>query len=272
MYNEGYFPQGRIFDYGIAHQAPAIERGQTSRILVYPGAFNPPHNGHSALLHQALTKSGRDANIIAAIILPIDDERLKSKLGEQQGTLLLTKRQRATLWNGNYGPSSWIFDYSESLWQTFQEQLIKITASDGFDLEFVCLCGPDYVTVRRNPEERRWYCQNFVVSDVGRSADFTFSATTKLSQLRGYQPWKKVRPDIEALKRRAEEGASWICSGLSLLGSETAQSMLQSKNLAVLISCGELMMPQVPTASNSSSNNSTMNMSKNTKQSEYAVA
>ena len=239
LYNQSHFPREPIFDYGIAHEAPILKSGQVCRILLYPGAFNPPHNGHSALLHQALNNSGRDANIIAAIILPIDDDRLRLKFSARPGTLMLTKSQRVTLWRGEYGlgpaPSCWVFEYSEADWEKFQKQLIKTTAADGFEVEFICLCGPDYVSVNKNIQERRWDCTNFVVSDVGRSADFTSDATSNLTQLGGYQRWGKVSPDFEALRRRAEEGASWIYSGLYLLGSAFSEGELKSVKITVLL-------------------------------------
>lgn len=43
------FGKDKIFDYGIAHHAPMLESNQINRILLYPGAFNPPHHGHKAL-------------------------------------------------------------------------------------------------------------------------------------------------------------------------------------------------------------------------------
>ena len=231
-YNEGRFPREHIFDYGIAHGAPVLERGHTNRILVYPGSFNPPHNGHVALLRQALHNSGSDLNIIAAIILPLDDDSLEKKFAAQPGTLILTKKQRATLWAGEYGtgpgPSCWVFEYSTEKWGAFQKQLIKTTTLDDFDVEFVCLSGPDWVTVGQSPRGRVWECEHIIVSDVGRSADFTPDTISNLTQLRGCERWEEVLPDFEALRRHAEEDASWVYSGLYLLGPKTTQSILES--------------------------------------------
>ena len=219
--NEGRFPRERIFDYGIAHEAPVLERGHTNRILVYPGSFNPPHNGHVALLRQALNNSGSDVNIIAAIILPLDDNSLHSRLARQPGTLIFTQKQRATLWAGEYGtgpgPSCWVFEYSTKKWGAFQKQLIKTTASDDFNVEFVCLLGPDWVKVAQSPRGRVRGCEQIIVSDVGRSAEFIPDTISNLTQLRGCERWEEVLPDFEALRRRAEEDDSWVYSGLYIL-------------------------------------------------------
>jgi hypothetical protein len=80
----------KIFDYGITHFPPLLRRNR-SRILFYPGSFNSLHRGHRALLEHGFGQNGEDVNIIAAIILPLDDESLGRKVAAQGGTPVLTK-------------------------------------------------------------------------------------------------------------------------------------------------------------------------------------
>ena len=68
-------------------------------------------------------------NIIAAIILPIDDDSLDARFATQPNTLILTKAQRATLWKGEHGMglerSCWVSDYSTAKWEAFQKRPSK---------------------------------------------------------------------------------------------------------------------------------------------------
>jgi hypothetical protein len=60
-------------------------------------------------------KGDRDMNIIAAMLLPLDDESLVKELRGQENALIFTKADRIRLWKG-YASSDWhwIFDRSES--------------------------------------------------------------------------------------------------------------------------------------------------------------
>lgn len=72
-----------------------------------------------------------------------------------------------------------------------------------------------------------WFA-HIVVSEVGGPADFASCAVKHLTQLKSCEPWKGVRPDLDYLQRRAEEGASWIYGGLFMLGAKSAQRILDS--------------------------------------------
>jgi hypothetical protein len=79
-YGDDFLPgRTEIFDYGIAHQSPCLKFGRINRILLYPGCFNPPHRDHFEILRHGFGKRDRDICIIAAIVLPLDDESLAKK-------------------------------------------------------------------------------------------------------------------------------------------------------------------------------------------------
>lgn len=225
----------RIFDYGFAHTAPSLEKDQLNRILVYPGSFNPPHIGHRDLLDYAFHNSSRDLNVIAAIILPLDEDSLARKFEGEKETLILSKEQRVSLWNGDHklgpGPSFWVFGGSTDEWPSFQHHLSEATAKDGFEISFIALAGPDYVRTAAVPIMPVWGCKDIIVSDISRTADFTSHVSKERRQLNKCESWEAVMPIHGELKKRAEEGASWIYSGLCMMGPKAFQSMTHSGNV-----------------------------------------
>jgi hypothetical protein len=216
-----------IFDYGITHRPPVLTSGRTNRILVYPGSFNPPHLGHQELLRHGFSRNGGDLNIIAAIVVPLDDERLASKFRDQPDTRIFTQAQRVRLWK-DHAPSDWYWVYggNQEGWYTFQNRLAEDIVQDGFDIKFICLCGPDYVEVNRPPPIHIWGCKEFLVSDIGRPADFTNGDLNCLTTLKGYKPWKEVSLDHENMWKRVEEDLNWIFSGVAILSPSYVQIML----------------------------------------------
>ena len=58
---------------------PLLKKGQVNRILVYPGAFNPPHRGHMRALQHAFYECGPEFNAVAGIVLLGPDTYLSYK-------------------------------------------------------------------------------------------------------------------------------------------------------------------------------------------------
>jgi len=54
-------------------------------------------------------QSGRDMNIVAAIVLPLDDESLVEKLRREENASIFTEAERIRLWNG-YVPKRLVLD------------------------------------------------------------------------------------------------------------------------------------------------------------------
>lgn len=227
-YGDDFTSWGRkIFDYGITHRSPSLESGRINRILVYPGSFNPPYRRHFGLLCHGFLEGSRDMNMVAAIVLPLDDESLVKKLRGQENALIFTKAERIRLWEG-YGPSEWywIYDRSVSEWRCFQERLTQTITKDGFDISWVILCGSDYVGVNGVPPIPVWGCKDIIVSDVGRPADFISPTMKRMKMLEGCEAWSEAVLDLEALQRYAKEGASWVYSGVVMIDPIHAQHML----------------------------------------------
>ena len=70
-----------IFKLGLT--ATTFEGMRRNRIILYPGFVNPPHRRNEALLRNVFDSS-QVLNVIAAIIVPLDDEDLGAKYDQRQ--------------------------------------------------------------------------------------------------------------------------------------------------------------------------------------------
>ncbi|KAK3297630.1 uncharacterized protein B0H64DRAFT_441077 [Chaetomium fimeti] len=240
-----------IFGTSPAHRRPQLRRHRPNRVLLYPGCFNPPHVAHSALLRRAF-ESTPDLGVVAAVVLPLDDDRLEEKRqdrrarkqqqqqqrervrarrakvkkasggevgeagetgeGEGEGAdeaemdgLLLTREQRVALWRGWGG-------WCEEEWHEFRERLVDAVRRDGFELEFVCLVGADYVG-RRGVPWGSWDCEKLVVGDAGRAVDFVATdgdGRSRLLSLAWCEKWEPVEEDEEAAHQRVMDDIAWL--------------------------------------------------------------
>lgn len=221
----------QIFDHGITHRTPLLCAGIVNRIIFYPGCFNPPHIGHLALLRHVFEHSGRDMNIIAAVIFPLDDESLVGKLGPQNDDIILTKRQRVKLWRGHgLADYFWVYEGSATSWEAFQSQLIQDVSRDGFDLKFSVLFGPDHLQNMDIFPPTPWGYGECLTSDISRDAkltEITSSGMTSMKRLDLYEPWEKTMIDCESIRKTAVSQVSWMVSGLHMMSPKSTRDMLR---------------------------------------------
>ncbi|KAI0851550.1 hypothetical protein F5Y00DRAFT_267733 [Daldinia vernicosa] len=205
-----------IFKQGVGYYRPQLRQDRTNRIIIYPGVFNPPHRAHQAMVHYAFSCS-QDIDAIAVIVIPVSDRTSNNSSNNSSKKYVedacFTMAQRVRLWSGDNGPHDWLWVYDQggSKWDTFRRDLTCAIQKDGFILEFVYLSGPD--RIGRSP----WDCDNIIVSNVGREADFVIEGEVCL-QLDRYGSWKRIlyrgRPHPwEAIKNMPP----WLLSSLALI-------------------------------------------------------
>jgi hypothetical protein len=238
----------RIFDQGLTHRRPRLHLGRVNRILLYPGCFNPPHIAHERLLSHAFAGT-QDLNVIAAIVLPLDGARVADKCsradplpllidsimsGGRARHLVLSEKQRVWLWNGGWERTvvphdwRWAYDGAEAEWEGFRARLVAAVEPDGFELEFVCLVGADYVSRGVPfPWDLAWDCKGIVVGEVGRRANFVSGDLRgKLEPLVMCEKWGVVEEDEKETYERAMDVVAWYAGAMSVLSPDTLKREL----------------------------------------------
>ncbi|KAL8935783.1 MAG: hypothetical protein Q9211_004516 [Gyalolechia sp. 1 TL-2023] len=171
-------------------QDPELSRKRTNVLLVYRGAFNPPHRGHLALLWHAYTQLARDLNVIAAIVHPGSDERVKNKCmryspGERR---FIPLRDRRRLWmeDPNFPPWAWVFEHFEGGFSNLGMKLEKLARRDKCRIRIADLWGPDCCGPDEQLDDQS---EMRIVSNIGREADFDHPDGLERFSRRGFGPW-----------------------------------------------------------------------------------
>ncbi|KPM42725.1 hypothetical protein AK830_g3816 [Neonectria ditissima] len=191
----------RPFNNGHAQNPPLLRSKGVNRIILFPGSFNPPHQGHLDLLRHVFGNAREDLNIIAAIIIMTDDERLTAKLSGEEDALILTRDQRLNLWRGAGIPVdwAWIYDRPEASWEGFRSRLAKNLKNRDIELKFLLLGGPDNIGADRMPDPQSWGCSDVITSNISRPVDFVYP--NSMRQLSGHTMWKQL-------------DTTWVCNKL----------------------------------------------------------
>ncbi|ORY01430.1 hypothetical protein BCR34DRAFT_433731, partial [Clohesyomyces aquaticus] len=157
---------------------PTLCKGKSNRVLLFSGQFNPPHIGHKLLLSHGFFRSAY-SNIIAAFVLPMQNRALRAKLALEKDPLILTREQRTQLWDEELlNPWNWVFSRRKKRFRKFWDELVACTRKDGFHLEPVLLCGPDYISMNKGCKAWRWGYEKVIVAEILRPPDFIMPCGT----------------------------------------------------------------------------------------------
>ncbi|KAG8419442.1 hypothetical protein J3458_004307 [Metarhizium acridum] len=171
-------------------KSSVIDPEGRNRVLLFPGAFNPAHEGHLQLLRSVLNDMKNHLNIRGVVIFPNDDEKIREKTMEEPVDLDLNKSKRSALWRNAAGfpaNNAWIFAESRSALTRFQEQLHGNLTKENINLTFLLLVGSDWISTRAVYDPGQWSCSETITSDVSRPVDFRCEYT--LRQIPGCFDW-----------------------------------------------------------------------------------
>lgn len=188
-----------------------------NRVLIFPGAFNPPHIGHLQLLDYVFKGAMEHLGIRAVIVFPYDDDRVQTKIQYEELPFCLTQEARARLWRESSWEfkDTWFYTDSRVSLKKFQTQLQTNLKSKGIHLGFLLLFGPDWMGSRGTYHPSQWGCGEAITSDISRPVDFRFPSS--LRQLPGCNPWI-----ISLMKEYSTEGESkWCYISRRLWGADT---------------------------------------------------
>lgn len=218
---------------GWAACQPTLIKGQTNRIMVYRGSFNPPHVGHMNLLTYAFDHGGQD--IRAAIILTSSDESLETKFREFDGTMRLSKKDRQKLWkNDDRLPLwAWVWEDSSDEWKELRRRLKQKARSAGYQIEYLILYGPDglnlFEDVSDVGRDARFHTSDInqiLVCDVSREAGLP-DQSEELRTLCGFGPWRKLELDKQIVEDEAGADAENMLAILKVKAPEEYQRAVE---------------------------------------------
>lgn len=197
--------------------APTLLKEQKNRIPFYKGSFSPPHIGHLAVLKHAFEHGGKDLNMVAAIVKPVDDCSRPATATCSGKVISFSMEERVALWKGDdrLPARAWVYEDSMAELKRLMYCLVETTKEDGYELEFVALYGPDnsgwldepyyhfkaVVTIVDNDGEEEEVsfggCKVMLICDAARKAvEFD---TGRLKKFKGCESWGRPVLDTEVL-------------------------------------------------------------------------
>lgn len=180
-------PDFRQYGENQFKQDPELSKKRTNVVLVYRGAFNPPHRGHLAFLWHTYTQLAKDLNIIAAIVYPRSDVSVREKCdyyppGERH---FIPLRDRRRLWmkDANFPPWACVLDLAEFSSSGLESRINKLARRDNCRVRFATLYGPDCAESHSQGSS----CEMGIISDIAREAPFDHRDGLKI--FKGFGSW-----------------------------------------------------------------------------------
>ncbi|EEY16860.1 conserved hypothetical protein [Verticillium alfalfae VaMs.102] len=186
-----------IFHDDLEHTVePLLRRGFRNTIILAAGGYNPPHYGHAELLTHVLHHGGEDLNIIAAIMIPIDDAHLERKFSIAENPIILPKMARLPQPPGGFN------------------------RVQRFTVDFMTAVGPDHVSISSVHSPARWNCSETIVSDACRPADFVAGHHKNLVRITACTDWHRLKHiNLGKIRRLIEDKAARRFNDALVIGS-----------------------------------------------------
>src|ERR1700728_4585040 len=168
---------------------PLLSKDKVNRVIIYAGAFNPPHVGHLDVLWHAF-QSSSDLNIVAGLVYPASDDKIRTKNLYSNRRLALSKEQRSKLWERHVRFPTWAFVARED----FETKIASTAEEDGYEIRYIEVMGPDNWDINKPPRHISACYPEYLVTNAARRASFV-TPNGVPQRMKGYTSWKKLGPD-----------------------------------------------------------------------------
>ncbi|KAI7778423.1 hypothetical protein LA080_002121 [Diaporthe eres] len=234
---------------------PLLRAGQNNRVVIYCGAFNPPHTGHVACLVDALKHVAKDPDLrdfVACIVVPLDGEFLLQKeerkmanepsASKPRTPMTLSGKDRADLLSSYIHSGASGLDarlrFKVHVWAPARAKSVtdipKLLAAEarkkGFNMEFILLRSCEYLYygdegANRDPRVIHPQCSMVIFTNVGgRNKDAIWQADGSLRPLE--ESWTKW----EALVMNEDLGEGVSRTVWSTKSPTSEQRVLDTRN------------------------------------------
>ncbi|KAI4097945.1 MAG: hypothetical protein L6R37_006764 [Teloschistes peruensis] len=183
-------PESRFFPDSC--EAPKLVKGKINRIILYNGAFNPPHQGHLSLLRHIFYHGVHDLNVVAAFVQTLADNYSLKKGRAAGGSFAFDRDTRCMLWKQHLHFPDWAWVHeSDERFSGFLARLKEVTSADDFEVDYLPLKGPwEYEHISPwHPVDFHYGATMLIISDASRAADYQRSSG-RIRNFTGYNKWK----------------------------------------------------------------------------------
>jgi hypothetical protein len=174
-------------------KVPHLKKDKLNRVIIYIGAFNPPHIGHLAVLCHAF-QSSPDLNIVAALVYSMDVGRIKIKNYCSNRKLVLSEEQRSQFWERDVRFPTWAFAPRKYTSVSFETEIASAAMKDGYEISYIRVHGPDNWDINEPRRRMNTSYSEYLITDAARRASFV-APNGVPQQVKDYTSWQKLGPD-----------------------------------------------------------------------------
>jgi hypothetical protein len=178
-------------------KVPLLSKDKVNRVIVYFGAFNPPHVGHLGALCHAF-QSSSDLNIVAGLVYPVDVGHTRRKNLDSNRRLVLSERQRSELWERDVRFPAWAFAPRKKwgISKDFEAKIANAAKQDGYEILYIRVMGPDNWNFDSPCPHMHSHYSEYLITDATRRASFV-TPNGVPQPMKGYTSWQRLGPDPE---------------------------------------------------------------------------
>lgn len=179
-------------------KVPLLSKDKVNRVMIYYGAFNPPHVGHLGVLCHAF-QSSADLNIVAGLVYPADVSQIETKNLTSNRRLVLSEEQRSELWERDVRFPTWAFvprrrEYGST--DDFETKIAIAAQKDGYEIGYIRVMGPDGWDINNPRRHMSSRYSEYLITDAARRASFV-TANGVPQPVKHYTSWQRLGPDPE---------------------------------------------------------------------------